>query len=313
MIEVRRYSAEYQQEWDTFVAQSINSSFLFYRDYMEYHSDRFEDFSLMVYAKNKLISLVPANLSTAGLISHQGLTFGALLLGHKYHYTHVLEMLNAILLFLKQDNIPSFKLKLQPYFYQQNLAQELSLVLFRNRIAFTTSLGTALYTKKFQFPKRCVRSNKLRLYEKIFSEDLALFWKILEENLLERHEAKPVHSLAEITQLKTRFPDNIQLLCLQNKENHRIEAGALLYLNSNNVKVQYFASTEEGRKNRVSDVLYYTIIATYKDRYDFIDFGTCEKEAHQANIALLETKEKFGAHAFPIHTFTISTTLSLQA
>ena len=41
----------YRQEWDNMVENSANGTFLFKRNYMEYHAHRFIDFSLMVYHK----------------------------------------------------------------------------------------------------------------------------------------------------------------------------------------------------------------------------------------------------------------------
>ncbi|MBQ6659691.1 MAG: GNAT family N-acetyltransferase, partial [Prevotella sp.] len=61
MFEIKRYNQEYADEWNQFVAQSKNGTFLFDRCYMDYHQDRFEDYSLMFYLDNKLYALLPAN------------------------------------------------------------------------------------------------------------------------------------------------------------------------------------------------------------------------------------------------------------
>ena len=47
---------------------------------MDYHADRFEDYSLMVYYKSELYALLPANRVADTLYSHQGLTYGGLLM-----------------------------------------------------------------------------------------------------------------------------------------------------------------------------------------------------------------------------------------
>ena len=45
---------------------SKNGTFLFLRAYMDYHSDRFHDHSLMFHnEKGKLIAVLPANIKTA--------------------------------------------------------------------------------------------------------------------------------------------------------------------------------------------------------------------------------------------------------
>ena len=49
MIEIRRYSDTDKPIWDDFVKRSKNATFLHLRDYMDYHADRFADFSLMAF------------------------------------------------------------------------------------------------------------------------------------------------------------------------------------------------------------------------------------------------------------------------
>lgn len=58
MFEIERYTADQKAIWNQFVLNSKNGTFLFDRNYMDYHSDRFEDYSLMIYRKGKLYSLL---------------------------------------------------------------------------------------------------------------------------------------------------------------------------------------------------------------------------------------------------------------
>jgi len=57
-----KYTSTYYSEWNVFIENSKNGTFLFQRDFMEYHKDRFEDFSLLVYFKKKLVCVLPANI-----------------------------------------------------------------------------------------------------------------------------------------------------------------------------------------------------------------------------------------------------------
>ncbi len=78
-IDLVTYAPEYKILWDNFVSTSKNGVFLFYRDYMEYHSDRFLDHSLLFFKNGKLIGLMPANANKDVLNSHEGLTFGGII------------------------------------------------------------------------------------------------------------------------------------------------------------------------------------------------------------------------------------------
>ena len=79
MFEIRRYRPEQANEWNAFVKQSKQGTFLFDRNYMDYHADRFTDHSLILYRKQQIYALLPANQVGDVLFSHQGLTYGGLL------------------------------------------------------------------------------------------------------------------------------------------------------------------------------------------------------------------------------------------
>ena len=61
-MHVERYNTALKREWDEFVKLAKNSHFLFLRDYIEYHQDRFDDISLIVRKKpnGKIIAMLPA-------------------------------------------------------------------------------------------------------------------------------------------------------------------------------------------------------------------------------------------------------------
>ena len=60
MFEIKKYSPADRTAWDQFVKTSKNGTFLFERAYMDYHSDRFTDFSLLIFRKGRLYALLPA-------------------------------------------------------------------------------------------------------------------------------------------------------------------------------------------------------------------------------------------------------------
>jgi len=82
-IKIIKYENKYKSLWDEFITNSKNGTFLFCRDYMEYHSDRFTDFSIMFFKGNSLIAVMPANIKDDILFSHSGLTFGGIISDQK--------------------------------------------------------------------------------------------------------------------------------------------------------------------------------------------------------------------------------------
>lgn len=105
MIEIHRYTAAYHRDWNDFVSESSNGTFLFLREYMEYHADRFTDYSLLVYDGNKLLALLPANRSGDVLYSHAGLTYGGLIVTTRNTTAQVLEIMRSIADFLKKNGL----------------------------------------------------------------------------------------------------------------------------------------------------------------------------------------------------------------
>lgn len=51
MFEIRRYTDSDSAAWNDFVKKSRQGTFLFDRNYMDYHKDRFKDYSFMFYKK----------------------------------------------------------------------------------------------------------------------------------------------------------------------------------------------------------------------------------------------------------------------
>ena len=95
-MRIERYTSEKAEEWNRFVALSKNGTFLFDRGYMDYHADRFEDHSLRFYLNNRLLALLPANRQGSTLYSHQGLTYGGLVVNEQATTAQVVELFREL-------------------------------------------------------------------------------------------------------------------------------------------------------------------------------------------------------------------------
>ena len=78
MVSIETYESKYKSQWDSFIDVSKNATFLFKRDFMDYHSSRFEDSSFLIFKDLELVALFPANIEANNLYSHKGLTYGGL-------------------------------------------------------------------------------------------------------------------------------------------------------------------------------------------------------------------------------------------
>ena len=61
LLTAKIYDPQDKAVWDDLTIRSAGGTFLFLRDYMEYHASRFDDYSLLFYRKGVPIDILPAN------------------------------------------------------------------------------------------------------------------------------------------------------------------------------------------------------------------------------------------------------------
>lgn len=280
---------------------------MFYRDYMDYHSESFKDHSLMIYnSKDKLIALLPANKVDRVIHSHQGLTFGGFIVDDKIKTTEMLEVFITVKSFLRDAGIEKLIYKCIPYIYHDKPSEEDRYALFVNDASLVRRDVTSTidlyepprYSKGRKWSINKAKKENILVCE---SSDYAAFWELLETVLQENHSAKPVHTLDEIKLLASRFPNNIRLFLA--KKDSVILSGAIIYENKNIAHTQYLANSNEGRDVGALDLIVdYLLTEYYKDKRYF-DFGiSCEQAGRFLNAGLIAQKEGFGARPV-VHDF----------
>ena len=148
MLKIVLYSNEYKKLWNDFIQKSTNGVFLFFRDYMDYHSNRFADQSLLFFENDKLIALLPANREQADLVSHGGLTFGGIVTEERMSIALMLRLFERWrCIWLKRGTEGSIY-KPVPHIYHRVPSEEDLYVLFvkharlvRRDLSTTISLG----------------------------------------------------------------------------------------------------------------------------------------------------------------------------
>jgi hypothetical protein len=304
---VIRYSPSDRSEWDEFVDESRNGTFLFRRDYMEYHSDRFVDFSLMIYVDGRLAGLMPANRDKDSVISHAGLTYGGLVLGEWATAERVVAMVGAVLERLRDDGVRSCTYKTVPSIYHRTPAEEDRYALFRagaqivRRDVLTVLSPTSPWGLSAGRRKSLCRARRLPGVEVGLSQNWAEFWEVLRKRLDERHGASPVHRLEEMLSLAAKFPNSIRLLAAS--VNGEIAAGAVLYESAQVVRTQYLATNANARKHGLLDLVLQSAIEGARRSSKWFDFGASTvDEGTCINAGLAFYKESFGGRAV-VHDF----------
>ncbi len=298
MLHLERYQPHHRELWNGFVAEAKNATLLHHRDYMEYHADRFVDHSLLVFDQQRLVALLPANVVGHTLYSHQGLTYGGLLLSTKATAQLVLSIFELLVQSLRREGIERLVYKCVPHIYHTYPSEEDSYALFRlgaqlvaRNLSTTVPMSCAIrFAELRRRGARKALKQGLRVEDTL---DFAPFWALLTETLNSRYGVDPVHTLAEIELLHSRFPNQIKLYTTLSPDGETL-AGSLLYLSPQVVHAQYISASPTGKASGALDLLFDHLIHQQPIARAYFDFGhSTEQQGHYLNEGLIAQKEGF--------------------
>ncbi len=325
------YSINRKEDWDEFVSKSKNGTFLLQRGFVDYHADRFFDCSLLIYegitpndgykepelsAKN-IVALFPANWNENErcVYSHQGLTYGGLVVLPEVTQVEVMRIMQAVLMYYA-DYMQALKVvyKPIPYIYSEYPDGEDLYALFRAGARLTRRLASTVCCMRKHLGMRTLRLRQAKkaLDHGFYIERLQEgdgksqeeFWSLLEDVLMTHHNAKPVHTLGEIRTLAGRFPRNIRFYIV--KCENRIVAGTVIFETRQVARVQYIAAGDEGREYGALDLLFKHLLNERYRQMEYVDFGTSnEDNGHYLNEGLVFQKEGFGGRTVCYDTYEI--------
>lgn len=326
------YSINHREVWNQFVKGSKNGTFLIDRDFMDYHSDRFVDCSLLIYegvdytAEEKervlgmdgLKAVFPANWveETHEVYSHQGLTYGGLIVNEDVTQIEVLALVQAVLqYYVRMFAARKVIVKPIPVMYSTYPNAEELYALFRAGARLVSRQVSTVVTLANPLKMRTLRVRQAKkaiengvYVDRMVEGDwdcLKEYWDILTEVLQKYHDTQPVHTVDEMKLLMERFPREIKL-CVARKED-RILAGVVVFVTRKVAHIQYIAASEEGRELGALDLLFRHLI---NDRYKamtYLDFGiSTERGGTFLNEGLIFQKEGFGGRAVCYDAYSVT-------
>lgn len=308
-VDVRRYGPELASDWQSLLADSRNGLFLFDRAYMDYHSDRFPDFSAIAYVDGKAAVAIPATRRDGRdeAFSHSGLTFGGFIIRRDLRGEAALACIDALLDSMRDWGAAELEVRLLPQFLAAYPSAEADYALWRRGFTLVRrDLSSALPLRErhlaFNTSKKQAVAKAKKAGLAISSGRLADFHALLGTVLEERHGVAPVHSLEELELLGSRFPDRIFLRSVE--RDGQMLAGIVVYRYPTAWHTQYMAASDEGRKLGALDFVVAELIEEATESgANWLSFGTSTTgQGHHLNEGLLWQKESFGARSV-VHDF----------
>lgn len=309
MITIKPYLSENKAIWNEFIENSKNGIFMFNRNFMEYHSDRFIDNSLMFFDNDNLIAVLPMNIRDKVLYSHQGLTYGGFITDEKMKQYKMLECFEALKQHMQANNIEKLIYKIIPHIYHKTPAEEDLYALFKNNAKLLKlEPSTTIYLKN---PCKMPKGRKAQIsrakregVEIQESKDFKTFIDLENKILAEYHDTKAVHTAEELELLHSKFPEQIKLYIAS--LNNEMIAGTLIFEYENVVHTQYMASNKISREIGGLDLLIKTLIDKYQNTKTYFDFGiSTENNGQFLNEGLISQKEGFGGRTTVYQTFEL--------
>lgn len=306
MLRITTYQPKNRDTWNAFVAGSANGTFLFNRNFMDYHANRFKDASLMVYDGDEVVTCIPAHKTADIFYSHQGLTYGGFI--WKEQESRPEEIIKSTITYLKQADFKKAVFNIQlPFYDKQNARVKACLIahgfeITRELCNMHAHLTThvAIANKK----KTGYRNGKFDALKLRVSSDFESFWEqVLVPQLAARHNAKPVHTVEEIKLLASHFPQGIKQYNVY--KNEVLLAGVTFFLHNGIAKSQYAATSPAGMKCSAMDYLYIEATQDFKDQgYLIMDYGPVNERDGSINRGVQRFKEELGCMPLTSLQFT---------
>lgn len=279
-MRIERYTPEKKATWDAMVESAVNQALIHRRDYMDYHAERFADYSLMAYdSHGRLVGMMPASRDGDCVRSHGGLTFGGLIVGAKHASAPVVgEVMESIVGYMAGDGVKTLHYSPIPWIYGDQPMQDDEYALLRmgaqiESVMLSSAMDLQAATHR-DYNSRAALGRLERQGARVGeSERWEEFYKMLTDCIGQRHDARPVHSLEELLMLKERMNGKIKLYTAENSDGEML-GGAVTYESRNVVHTQYMATSERGRGVDAMDAVVDAIGRSVAGGVRYLDLGT---------------------------------------
>jgi hypothetical protein len=306
-IRIQPYSRQLKKDWDSVLSKASYTTFLYTREFIEYHGDRFTDASLIIYDNYEAIAVFPAECQTEVVYSHRGLTYGGWVFVKNLEMNTVEAVYKYSLHHYSKLGFQKLIVRMIPDFFADFSLDSFKSILEKigAKISFTgihhfTTLPFKIKDRGKRWGLQKALHSGLRVVE---DEEMTGFWEnILIPNLSVKHQAKPTHSIEDIMLLKNKFPKEVLFFSVYHGDT--LLGGAVVFDKKSSAHLQYVAASKEGKQKRALDYLMsYMIQNRFSDKKVFSMGVSHNPNTKELNQTLISWKESFGGKPCLVNTY----------
>lgn len=307
-VELQQYNHEHEREWDSFIANNKrNATFLHSRAFFRHNPlNEIDDCSLLIYKKNKIISILPACLykKDDGLIfhSHPRSTYGGFVMNETVGVEEAMEIVEATVNFAKNKGVNEIIIRNPFRIFHQLPSDETDYAMWYHGFKIKYREIECAIKLKEGYEKKYDNGAKYNIKKAKKSvtveetTDYETFWQLLTNNLLQKHNTQPTHNLKQILNLKDLVgEDKIKLF--GGFVDNKLICGVILFIfKPGALHAQYIASDNNYQDIRpLNAVIDHIINWGYKNSFKYFNLGTAnEASGRRINYGLFHFKEGFG-------------------
>ncbi len=308
-IEIVQYTNDLEEEWDKFIqTNKRNATFLHSRKFFNHNPlNKIDDASLLFYKKNKLISVLPASLYIKKdkkiFHSHLRSTYGGFVINESVGVEESVEIVEATINFVNIQNANEIIIRNPFRIFHQIPSDESDYAMWyhgfkiKSREIESVVLLDDSYNSRYENGAKYNIKKACKSVIVNDSEDIGVFWQMLTDNLMQKHNLAPTHTLAEILYLRN-LVGNDKLKLVGGFIDNKLVCGVLLFICAPNVlHAQYIASDAKYQEVRpLNAVIDHIIKWGYQNAYKYFNLGTANTDnGTKSNFGLFHFKEGFGA------------------
>lgn len=310
------YTPAYAAAWDELVTAAANGPFLLRRTFLDYHADRFQDCSWLVWRGGRLRAVFVAGHdrrlpASTQLTAHPGLPYGGLVYPVGLKYAELESIMAELLGAWRAAGYRQLTVRPVPRVFCRQPSEAQAFWLHRQGARLTGRELNSVIDLTQPYRIGSWRRGNLRQARRAglavgraSAADYGPYWALLADNLARSHSRQPVHTLVEIETLTARNPGHLELWAAHLEA--EVVAGVLVFqdLGQGFAHTQYIAGNARGKQIGAVDAVLARVLAEKRVEYQRLSFGISTVQG-VVNAGLLNQKEGFGATAEAQDTYTL--------